>query len=212
MNTLLAQEGLLPSQFPEVQGYPHLLKMLQDAVDLHFDDLRTILQLPTAGLNAGCNFTAAARLFDLISGASVLFYRTSPKKAREVYGSGEKFRRLLRDRFPWADIEPAVPRVDAIKVLYDWSRNLLAHSLGIDDGSQAVVLIDKAPMSIERVNELETSSVLPTWTAPAVRLRNGDYVVSVSGLYWGVHRMLHSVFGDATSIGQAEQVAQNFGF
>ena len=70
---------MLPSQYPEVQGYPNLQRLLQAQVDMQFADIRLLLRLPIprSGLEAGCNFACAAVLFNTIAGASVCFYEAS---------------------------------------------------------------------------------------------------------------------------------------
>lgn len=71
---------MLPSQYPEVQAYPNLKNLLDKVVDMQFADLRDLMRLPAYGIKTGMNLTAAARLFDTISGCSICFYNTSPDK------------------------------------------------------------------------------------------------------------------------------------
>jgi hypothetical protein len=71
--------------------------MLQGQVDMQFSDLRTLLRLPQAGLESGCNFTAAAILFNLIAGSSVFFYDPSEDSLRDRQARGKRFKeRCLR--------------------------------------------------------------------------------------------------------------------
>ena len=85
-----------PSRYPELREQPHLRELLDTQVDMQFDDVAVLLQLPRPGdLDAGCNLTLASLLFDLISGASVMFYRAELayfQKKRKL--SGSRFERV----------------------------------------------------------------------------------------------------------------------
>jgi hypothetical protein len=72
---------LLPSEFPEVADYPHLQRLLELQINMQFVDLRTLLRLPMFehGLEGGCNLTATTLLCNIIAGASVLFWDSSPE-------------------------------------------------------------------------------------------------------------------------------------
>jgi hypothetical protein len=121
---------VLPSLFPEVQGHPHLKQLLADHVDMQFEDVRVLLALPKPGSHVGGNFAAAALLFNIISGASVAFYKTSMKAVKgKAGGSGDRFRGVLSAHFPMKEM--ALPEATVLKVFYNYSRNPLAHSLGL---------------------------------------------------------------------------------
>jgi hypothetical protein len=206
---------VLPSQFPEVQSHPHLKQLLADHVDMQFEDVRVLLGLPQPGSHVGGNFATAALLFNLISGASVAFYKTSMKAIKgKAGGSGDRFRGVLRDHFPMEEI--VLPEATVLKIFYDYSRNPLAHSLGLGGPASVEVFIAKKALSQKRILELEDSTTLPQWSREALfdaGLQSGpSYRVGISGLYWGVHRMLHSLFGNANETTTADRVAAKLGF
>ena len=67
---------MLPSQYPEVQSYPNLKKLLEAVVDMQFTDLRDALG--RIHITSGMNLSAATRLFDTISECSICFYNATP--------------------------------------------------------------------------------------------------------------------------------------
>jgi hypothetical protein len=76
-----------PSEYPEVQSYPHLHRLLADHIDIQFEDLRLLLKQPRGRSTVGANFATAALLFNVISGASVSFYKASWAKFTAKTGS-----------------------------------------------------------------------------------------------------------------------------
>jgi len=173
---------------------------------MQIDDIRSLLRLPLGDIKAGCNFACASILFNVIAGASVCFYKAS-KEALTIYGDrGERFQCVLGKYYPWGG--DALPKDDCIKALYLAARNPLAHSLGLGDPLDSKqpnyhVLIGKAPMTSEQIMELEDSADRPAWTpltiAKAETSADGviHVVLSVPTLYWGIHRMLRSLFSSA---------------
>jgi hypothetical protein len=116
---------VLPSQYPEVQSYGHLQQLLANHIDMQFEDVRLLLRLPRKGSSVGANFATAAVLFNIISGASVAFHNTSWKALKgKAGGSGERFRGVLSNHFPFAEI--TIPKKTTIDVFYKYSRNPLA--------------------------------------------------------------------------------------
>jgi hypothetical protein len=203
---------MLPSDFDEIKDCPALCALLKRQMDMQVQDLRVLLELPTSELPAGCNFAAASVLFNLMSGISVCFF--SPQVGRSVprAGRGDAFKRLLRTHYPWED-EPLKPS-KAVEVLYHWARNPLAHSLGIDDSDRPELALGKGPLTMARVLELETTSTRPEWLLPTVypiELKSGaeQLVISVPTLYWGLHRLLHSLFSSPDGHARAEEFARS---
>jgi hypothetical protein len=82
------------------------------------------LPIPNYRIRAGCNFAIAQSLLAVISGLSVTLYSRSGK-------SGERFKGMLIDHFPWSD-EPAnaLKGVSAAEAVYSVFRNPLTHDLG----------------------------------------------------------------------------------
>src|ERR1700733_6211169 len=123
---------MFPSQFPEVQSYPNLRRVLHDNIDMQFGDLRTMLKLPKKwyGLDAGLNFTASAILFNVIGGTSVCFYNAGLANLTNYGDRGDRFKHLLRDFYPWLGDE-MYPAQQCIDLLYKEARNPLTHSFGL---------------------------------------------------------------------------------
>lgn len=90
-----------PSEFPEVQGYPEVVNFLKFQVDMMFEDIRVLLQLPLYDLKAGCNFTVSAMLFNIIAGVSVCFYDASTEALIQRGGRGNRFKNMLINYYPW---------------------------------------------------------------------------------------------------------------
>jgi hypothetical protein len=203
---------VLPSEYPEAQNYPHLKQLLAQHIDMQFEDVRLLLRLPRKGSNVGANFATAAVLFNIISGASVAFYKTNWKALKgKAGGSGERFRGVLGDHFPFAEIT----KKTTIDVFYKYSRNPLAHSFGLGDPKLVEVQIAKNALTPKGITELEDSPTLPTWSRAALTetgIQPGpSYRISVSGLYWGVHRMLPSIFQDSSQTNAADELAKQLG-
>ena len=205
---------MLPSEYPEVQNYPHLKNLLAQHIDMQFEDVRLLLRLPRKGSNVGANFATAAVLFNIVSGASVAFYKTSWAGFTAKTGSGKKFKNVLRHHFPFAEI--TIPKETAIGVFYNYSRNPLAHSFGLGDPNVIEVFIAKKALTPTRITELEDSVTLPNWSREAIYetgIQPGpSYRISISGLYWGVHRMLQSIFQDSGQAKAADELAKQLGF
>ena len=176
---------------------------------MQFADLRGLLRLPLkkAGIGAGCNLTAAALLFNIISGSSVLFYCSSLKALRDQSGRGQRFRELLDGYYPFAHDD--VPRPDAPTVLYEAARNPLAHALAIQVGKRhARVTYVKDSLSAAQVRELATAPSRPAWTGPTVHIKNNRCYISVWALSWGVYEMLRRLFEDEQQAKRADATAK----
>jgi len=209
---------MLPSEFAEVKGYPSLKRLLEAQVDMQFVDLRTLLLLPRDILKGGCNFAAAAVLFNLIAGTSVCFYDPSEEALVERGTRSKRFREVLEKFYPW-EAEP-LPKGQCVSVLYESARNPLAHSLGLDappkgsTGKQVVLI--KWPLTGDEVRELEESASRPLWTTSTIVHRRSlgygaiELAISIPTLYWGVHRMLHTLFSDPTHAVKADTLAKSF--
>jgi hypothetical protein len=112
--------------------------------------------------------------------------------------------------------EARPPEEIVLKVFYNYSRNPLAHSLGLGGPSNVEVFIAKKSLSQRRIFELEDSPTLPQWSREALSdagLQSATgYRLGISGLYWGVHRMLHSLFGDSSAVKASDGVVAKLGF
>src|SRR5262245_2329352 len=121
-----------PSEYPEVEDFPFLRHLLAVQVDPQFEDIRTLLQLPAPdkGFEAGCNLTLANFLCSMIAGASILFYEANFKAFKSGRASGQRFKDLLRDFYPWRDCD-TYSTAKACMLVYKYTRNPLVHSFGI---------------------------------------------------------------------------------
>ena len=212
---------MLPSRYPEVQGYPNLQRLLQAQVDMQFVDLRILLRLPVqqAGFEAGCNFACAAVLFNVIAGASVCFYEASENALADHRDRGKRFEEALEKFYPWLG-EP-FSKDQCVSTLYKSARNPLAHSLGLDTAPQGStgkqIALMKGPLTRDQIREIEEASIRPSWMLPTIvhlqALAYGsiELAISVPTLSWGVHRMLHALFADSGQATNADALAKAFG-
>jgi hypothetical protein len=208
---------VLPSEYPEVQGYPQLKQLLVHQVDVQFIDLRSLLELPRVEGDGGCNF-AAALLFNIIAGSSVCFYEATPEGLTSRGDRTRRFRGLIRDFYPWTG--ESVTQDHGLAILYQSARNPLAHSLGIDVSEATTkprqVTLRKWALTKPQITELEDSLTRPDWVGPTIsEVRSlsmgGEEVdVSVPALYWGIHRMLRALFGNSAHAQAAEALVVKF--
>jgi len=197
-----------PSKFSEVQDYPEIVDFLEFHLDMLFEDIKVLLRLPLNDLNAGCNFTTAAMLFNIIAGVSVCFYDTSVDVLKNRSDRSKRFKNLLKDYYPWEG-ERISPE-EGSKLLYEQTRNPLAHSLGLDRPPQKlqrvkVIVLTKRPLTVEEISELEVSLKRPTWLPQTIILGSQRIDISVTTLYWGVHRLLHNLFADQEQMEKAKK-------
>jgi hypothetical protein len=181
---------------------PPLVKQLVKSVEDHFfRDVHTMLRLPEPDhqLTAGCNFAITQVLAAAVSGISVTLYSYTG-------GSGERFKALLNNFYPWT-LEPGntvTPQAGA-DVIYSLIRNPLAHDLGLDlekKRKTKKVLIkrlgtDKGRKGLPEniVEQLEG----PTRTvkmSPTVTILTGKTVLLVEAFYWGVRKMIEDLSPD----------------
>lgn len=151
---------------------------------MQFADLRCLLQLPKSDLNAGCNFAAAAVLFNIIAGFSVCFYNASLEGLKSRKERGDRFKGLLRKYYPWAN-EP-VGKDTGVKVLYKAARNPLAHSLGVyEPRAEWRVMLGKDALTASQIETMENSKSRPVWLPPTVSKTELAFQIYIPTLYWG---------------------------
>jgi hypothetical protein len=208
---------LVPSEFDEVTAYPHLRRLLEIQIDMQFHDLRSLLRLPRPELDleGGCNLTGAMLCCNVIAGASVLFYDASPAALEHRGDRGRRFRGLMTGFYPWSDDDDKRGAAGA-EVLYDYTRNPLSHSLGVQKnpvafpgvGGRAVMLskfIDGLPA--DAVDRLLSARERPEWVPATIRTEPNADVIAVETLAWGVHEMLRRLFADAAHARAANETA-----
>jgi hypothetical protein len=187
-------------------------------IDMQFADLTTMLRLPQKqiGLDGGCNFAAARLCFDLMAGASVLFYDASIEALHERGRRGQRFKTLVATFYPWLPGTDDAVGEEAARLLYDWARNPLAHALGVV-GPAATGATDPVPIFFaskgalepDQIAEIEEPRIRPRWLDPTIRHAGGNiYTLFVPSLVWGIHRMLENVFADVTQAERADATAR----
>jgi len=204
-----------PSEFPEVQGYPEMVNFLKLQVDMLFEDLRTLLRLPLYDLEAGCNLTITAMLFNIIAGVSVCFYDASTEALTQRGDRGRRFKELLINYYPW-ESESIGPEKGS-RLLYEQARNPLAHSLGLIDvkkpqtqpDSQKVVLT-KSPLIPRKIEELEEALEKQMWLPQTIVIGSEQIEICVPTLYWGLHRLLHKLLADREQIESARDLCKRW--
>jgi hypothetical protein len=201
--------GQLPSAFPEAQALPAVQRLLREQVDMQFADIRVLLRLPSDDLapHVGCNLTAAAMIFNQMSGFSIWFFHN--RTAQRIRGeerrrgrrdplSGKRFKGFIRAYYPRQSAEPTVRTI--ADTLYE-TRNLLAHNLGVGDlrgrSRRREVSLAKPdpPLEAEDVVDLEMHAVFPLAGVPVQRY--GIHTrLYLPGLYWALGRMLRHALAD----------------
>ena len=195
-----------PSELAGISAYRFVEKLFADHLDMQFADLRVLLQLPSGPFTAGCGFAAAAVLTNLLGGLSVVLYdRPGFPPPEDRKGRTTRYKALIKDHFPVGAFEPS-PDVCA-DVIYSWSRNQLAHALGLRfaKDNDPKIRLWKRPLQPHEIDELERSSSRPTWLGRTVHLvRPEEYRLSVPALYWGTWRVLERLVGDKAHMMRVE--------
>lgn len=217
----------LPSTYPEVVEGSELQLLLRRQVDSQFADLATLLQLPRPdlGLDGHGTLTAPGLACNVISGASVLFYEASiaaarnRKNATNRLSSSERFKRVLRGYLPWEHMGDE-PQEDVVDLLYGYTRNPLAHSLGIGKSGHVLgfrgkhVVMEKPGHAMSRgavIQLMRGDEPSPEDIPPIVTQRETAYAVDVPGLVWAVCRLVRHLLRDPAqrpkTLALAEQLA-----
>lgn len=200
--------GQLPSQYDEAQGLRAVARLLTEQVDMQFSDLRALLRLPNDQIAplVGCNFTAAAMIFNQISGLSRWVFHNRQaqrivRRERKGRGSpftGQRFKSFVRAYYPRAIGEPPVDSI-AVK-LFD-ARNLLSHNLGVGDlkpGSRRRTVAFAKPDPPPEPADIVDLELQPTFPAAGVPVRAAGLqtIFNIPGLYWALGRMLRAALAD----------------
>lgn len=188
--------------------HPSVHEFLKTQVEMQFDDLRVMLQLPKGDWSGGCNFAAANTLLNLISGFSVCLFEACTKALTERQGRGDRFKRFLETYYPWAD--EGISPEEGSNWLYNVARNPLAHSLGVQVESEPKSAgLAKIALGSDQIEEIERSSARPDWLKPTLFCRNVDKdasitFLSVPTLYWGVWRTMEGLTSDDSQMAAAD--------
>lgn len=211
---------MYPSDFPEVQAYPNLKALLRLQIDMQFEDLRTLLRLPMEDppLPGGCNLATASLLFNVIAGASVLFYDSSPQALEDRRDRSRRFKGLLVDYYPWTEYD-AFDADESSKTVDEVARNPLTHTLGVSKqphlfrgapvlpGAATAMMLEKGPLDERDVDAVTDATTRSQVLRPTLRIEGAKLVLSVWTLTWGVHRMLRDLFAHENQVVRAEATA-----
>lgn len=192
-------------------------RFIRGHVDMQFHDVHCMLRLPMkeAGLEAGCNLSAASFLLALIAGLSTVVYAGEG-------GAGYRFRTMLEKYYPWTH-EPAGELTPAqiSRELYELFRNPLVHALGLETQvhgrSDALRTLrrrrpERFVLQIGRndglteaeVEELERSDGRPAFAAWTILAESNRRVLWVEGLYWGTRKLVQLLTEDKDVTARAE--------
>ena len=204
---------MLVSDIPEFKNYPRVLVFLADHLSMQFGDVRSMLRLPlpNLGIEHACNFASAATLCNLVSGISVSLFipavstRVNRKGEQEWIGTGQAFRKLLKNFYPWERCEDAD---ESVRVLYDLVRNSFAHALGVHgkSGYQIGILrISTIGLSAEQLDEIERSPARPNWLSPGISGSGKAWKLLAEGFYRDVFHMLWNLARCDAQMEEAEK-------
>jgi hypothetical protein len=183
----------------------------------YFSDVHAMLRLPAPaiGVIAGCNFATFQVLASVVSGVSVTLY----KRSRGSGDSGELFKGLLVDYYPWSE-EPQPPSdpARASELIYSLFRNPLAHDLGIDLKTKKRIqkpiikrlTVGQSGHTEGGVEALEAAA-RPPRLSPTIKIQPDRVVLLVEAFYWGIRRMVVRLNADRKRIAEAEKFLESRG-
>ncbi len=198
-----------------------------DAIRPFLVDVHTMLRLPALdnegaikeGFEGGCNFAAAMTLLAVVEGVAQELYIEPRKRGRGKNSNfqGSRSEQLLADRYPWS-LEPnsqdRIEGAEAATVLWEQTRNPLAHNLGYNSMGDIVIAKSGAGgrnggLATEDLAQIETSNAWPFGEKPTLRKYKGlrRYKLTVKCFYWGVRQLISTVAQDNVDFPQHSQPA-----
>ena len=194
---------------------------ITERVELYFQDVPAMfrLPLPDQDITSGLNFSIAQILFAAISGVSTTLYDHAGK-------SGDLFKCLVRDYFPWEEEACTQPPEAAATILYDVFRNPLAHDTGLSVESKndcRYLVQSKIEDKVERrltenktighsekwIENLEGSVTRPKM-GPTLLVKDGKKVLLIEGLYWCSRKMISNLAHDKDRMTRAERYLKHY--
>jgi hypothetical protein len=174
-----------------------------------------MLKAPLPGCTVGFNLSIATMVLNLLTGFSRRLYRPSTSQT-----DSKRFENMLVSFFPWKEMmlnrnltenpNCLVPESNkGAELLYNAVRNPLTHELGIK-GKEEIHIVKERSFTDEDIVKLEDSKTLPAWASPAVFQlvvgnTHSEWRLSIGGLYWGTHRLLHKLLSDVEHASKAEK-------
>lgn len=211
---------MLPADMPEFKTYTDVQSFVKDHLSMQFGDIRSMMRLPlpALGIDHACNFASLATLCNLISGISVsLFIPANPtttdnKGKKHWIGTGDAFKLLLEEFYPWL---PGESGKDRAKVLYDLFRNPFAHALGVHGKTHYQINITRMILKNDhgevtglqdaQLQEIESSPNRPAWLSPGLSGSGRQWNLLVEGFYRDVFHMLWNLAKDNGQMTKAEK-------
>ena len=199
---------MLLHEIPELRNYPNVSSSVENHLSMQFADVRSMLRLPLPeqGIDGteygGCNFAVTAVLCNLISGISVTIFMPSNLGGGERIESGETYRQLIENFYPWALTED---RQETVRVLYDIIRNPFAHSLGVHEQSDYIVNVQKSPLTSEQIEDLERAQTQPSGLPPGLSRSGQCWTLDARGFYKDAFHMFWNLARDEQQMNEAEE-------
>jgi hypothetical protein len=211
---------MLLAEIPEFKTYTNVFSFVRDHLSMQFGDIRSMMRLPlpALGVDHACNFAAVATLCNLISGISVSQFipvnpSTTDKKAKKHWiGTGDAFKALLEEFYPWL---PGEIGKDRAKVLYDLFRNPFAHALGVHGKTHYKIKITRmilkdgggnvTGLEDGQLQVIESSPNRPAWLPLGLSGSGTQWDLVVEGFYRDVFHMLWSLARDRGQMTKAEE-------
>ncbi len=197
-------------------GLPETEKNTFGPLNRLLHDVHTMLKLPKreAGLYAGCNISATIVLLAVAAGVSETLTKTGKHTGED------KFVECLRLHYPW-EAEGTANNMEKKRnagLLWKLFRNPLAHRLGFPqsekpwriDGQGIEVggrEVSKSALNDGQLEELERAEDRPSLleTKQTLQEADGEYILHVPALYWGVRRMVMAAVESTRSAAQPQQ-------
>lgn len=201
---------MLLHEIHELRRYPNVSDFVENHLSMQFGDVRAMLRLPLPelGIEHGCNFAVTDRLCSLISGLSVTIFMPSNPTRRDNkgkttwIGSGEAFKQLLKNFYPW---KPGYNRTEGVKALYDLFRNPFVHALGVHGKSSYQIQVKKCPLRNDQIEEIERSRTRPDCLPPGLSGSGKQWTLDSRGFYRDVFHMFWNLAKDVPQMRQAEK-------
>ena len=144
-------------------------------------------------------------LLATVAGVSKTLLHPLQEKSRD----GPRFKECLNRYFPWGiDPPTGVSPECAAKILYEFFRNPLVHSLGLNKSGHPVVKIVQVFRGTgdaeNRVEELERLTVKP-YSEPCLVVTLEKQVLWLDPFYWGVRKLVEQWSYDDAQILHADK-------
>lgn len=187
-------------------------KIIRKSVDPLLDDVHWMLATAVSarGPKQQLQFPIALTLLAAIAGVS-----TQLLWVEKSTNTGERFRTVLRDYYPWEmDSPQGASKKDAVSVLYDVYRNPLMHNLGLRTETTYQIKIGRILRGTEdaevSVEELEKQKEKP-YSKSSLVVTPEKRVLWLDPFYWAVRKTIESWATDSEQVTHAAERLQKMG-